>query len=412
MAKLGVIADDFTGAGDMGSFLAAGGMRTVLITEFRSNDKAPEMMIDADAIIIALKSRTEPVKKAVKDAIDALHWLQGQGCGHFYFKYCSTFDSTPKGNIGPVSDALMEALNTRQSILCPALPVNGRIVHDGKLYVNGVLLENSPMRNHPLTPMRQSDIVSLMTSQSKYPSRKIGRVYDKWKSMPKGVHREYLIPDCENEQDLVEIAHHFFTLPLLTGGSGLAYPLAKIFSAHQSAKKQENASWSKIPGNALLLAGSCSAQTLKQIQTYQKDGGVALAIPVNKMISGIFDFDEFVENIISNLQRKDVLIYSSNQPNEIEIFKHLDKDISEKIERVMGMIAQSALMHGCKKIIVAGGETSGAVTKALGVKSVHIGPSVAPGVPVMQDTASQLRLVLKSGNFGQDDFFEQAINAL
>lgn len=128
MAKLGVIADDFTGAGDIGSFLAAGGMRTILITEFRSNDKALEDMHDADAIIIALKSRTEPVKKAVSDALDALHWLQGQGCRHFYFKYCSTFDSTPKGNIGPVSDALMEALNIHQSILCPALPVNGRIV--------------------------------------------------------------------------------------------------------------------------------------------------------------------------------------------------------------------------------------------------------------------------------------------
>lgn len=410
MAKLGVIADDFTGAGDIASFLTAGGMRTILITQFQQSSHLQLHAADCDAIVIALKSRTEPVSKAVKDSIAALHWLQDHACHRFYFKYCSTFDSTEKGNIGPVADALMDALQVKQSILCPALPVNGRTVREGKLYVNGQLLEKSPMKDHPLTPMRNSDLVNLMAAQSRYSVRKIGKVQDGWHDCVTVKQREYLVPDCETENDLATIAKIFGHIPLLTGGSGLAYYLAKEYDSAEIS--HETMTWQHEEGTAFLLAGSCNARTIEQIQMFHRHGGNIVALPVQSIINGTFDFDGFTKKIRPLLEKQDLLIYSSGKPEQIAAWQQMDPCVSDKIEYVMGRLAQYAVSFGCQKIIVAGGETSGSVTKALGVKAALVGPSIAPGVPVMQDVYSSLKLVLKSGNFGQPDFFERAIQAL
>ena len=158
---LGCVADDFTGASDAASFLQKAGMKTILLNEVQQDVVIP---MDTEAIVIALKSRTIEKEKAVDDTLKAIKWLEGKGASKFYFKYCSTFDSTSEGNIGPVADAVMEYLGQEYTLLCPALPVNGRKVKEGKLYVKGVLLEESPMKNHPLTPMKKSITTMRTTS--------------------------------------------------------------------------------------------------------------------------------------------------------------------------------------------------------------------------------------------------------
>ncbi|MGJ9460031.1 3-oxo-tetronate kinase [Oceanobacillus sp. CF4.6] len=410
--RFGCIADDFTGGSDIASFFVKGGLSTVLYNGVPEANEDPK----ADVCVIALKTRTQETKTAVKDSLEAISWLKKKGAQQFYVKYCSTFDSTPEGNIGPICDAVMKVLDVPYTILCPALPVNGRTVKSGNLYVNGVPLHESPMKNHPLTPMWDSDIVELMGTQSTFPSMKLSRSINKeeLENYIENVTKEtdashfYLVPDHDKDKDAEKIIQLFGDLKLITGGSGLAEPLAKM---HNESVQTGISGKSKSP--ALILAGSCSEATRNQILEYQLSGGESYFMDPNKLLSGE-DSVENIWNVIKENKGKSILVYSSDTPKNVKKIQEQGiESVAEKLENATADLAERAVNSGYNRIIVAGGETSGAVTKRLGYSGYHIGESIAPGVPIMIPTHDiQTRIVLKSGNFGESDFFIRALSSI
>lgn len=412
MAKkmiIGCVADDFTGASDAASFLRKQGMKTVLFNEIPENS----LEEDCDAAVIALKSRTAPVREAVDDSMRALQWLRDNGAGQLYVKYCSTFDSTKEGNIGPILDAALEKFGIQYTVLCPSLPVNGRTVQDGCLYVNGIPLHETHMKNHPLTPMWDADISVLMREQSKYPCMKVSaELMSRGKeSVEQAVaafaeDREhfYVIPDYYEDIHGEWIHDCFGSLPLLSGGSGLLGCDALHVERKGSEKMQEQ----NQMGGSLLLAGSCSKATLEQIECYQRSGKPSVKIDPWSLLDG----DTTPERIWDEMKGQDgVLFYSSDRAEKVRENQREGKEkVAEILEQTMAALARLAVKDGYTQVIVAGGETSGAVTRGLGYQSYLIGESIAPGVPVMTPMEDRkIRLVLKSGNFGQPDFFERAV---
>ena len=409
---LGVAADDFTGASDAASFLVGAGVRTVMFNGVP--EKMPELKDDTEAIVVAMKTRTIPAEEAVQEMLAAFRWLKEIGAKQLYFKYCATFDSTAKGNIGPVADAVLDAWDLPCTILCPALPVNGRTVRDGKLYVNGIPLSESHMKNHPLTPMTESDVTKLIEMQSKYRAAKVsaeemeqGRI-----PSPEAGEIRYLVPEFYEEQHGDLIAETFGDLPFLTGGSGLCGALGRRYmrqrNAGGEARKTADAQTGAEPGKALLLAGSCSRITLEQIADYKAKGHPFLQILPEKLLAG----EQSAETAFAWAEAagSGALIYSSQSPEEMRASQALGQErVAEAIEQTMSDLAAMAVKAGWTRIISAGGETSGAVTRALGYEAFYIGQSVAPGVPMMAPVERpELRIVLKSGGFGQTDFFERA----
>lgn len=409
MAILGCIADDFTGASDMASFLVKGGMRTILYNGIPS---VPMETQDIDALVIALKTRTQNTENAVSVSLQAIQWLQKNGCTHYYIKYCSTFDSTETGNIGPICDAVMDYLKVHYTLLCPALPVNGRTVQNGNLYVNGIPLHHSSMKDHPLTPMWDCDLKKLMEPQSRYTVYKIGNNPDQW-NPPHSDPHYYLVPDCENEEDCRKIVEYFGHETLLTGGSGLACTLAKKLLENRNTLPGSRKNRDPATGNVLLLAGSCSETTRKQITYFQNHGGYSIQITPEAILDPSWNIRTFWRDIQKKLQDHHVLIYSSETPERVRQIQETFGDVSCKLEETASSLAQFASENGICKIVSAGGETSGAVTKKLGSQSFIIGESIAPGVPMMiPKEKPNMKLVLKSGNFGQEDFFVRAIQLL
>ncbi len=407
MAILGCIADDFTGASDAASFLVKGGMSVQLYNGIPENtaDLKP-----VQAIVIALKSRTQEAAQAVADSQKAAQFLLEQGITHLYFKYCSTFDSTPKGNIGPVCDALMEQMHAPYSLLCPSLPVNGRKVVDGKLFVNGIPLNESPMKDHPLTPMWDSHIANLMHPQSKYPCHILprGTVWNADEDKTPC----YLVPDYETDEDGEAIVRQFGHLAFLSGGSGLLKPLAEYLLSNSNNQNGESIPASAVPGKALLIAGSCSKMTLAQITWYQAQNLPSYRLDPPSLLNGSQTLDEIWEYVETHTDdHHAVLVYSSDTPEMVRQYQELGTErIAALLEQTSSDLAKRAVDHGYTRIISAGGETSGAVTKGLHFSSYQIGESIAPGVPVMVPaTRPDIRLVLKSGNFGQEDFFGRAL---
>ena len=411
MAVFGCIADDFTGASDAASFLVKGGMSVRL---YNGIPERPEDDGRAQAIVIALKSRTQETGQAVADSLRAARFLLDQGVKQIYFKYCSTFDSTPKGNIGPVADALMELLDVPCTILCPALPVNGRTVENGNLMVNGVPLHESHMKNHPLTPMWDSSIRRLMEPQSQWPCIETGSLssFSLEKAAEKaGTRRFYMIPDYKAAKDGEAIAAAFKDLALLTGGSGLLEPLARLWT--QSLSGGGRIPDSAVPGKALLLAGSCSKATLEQIAWYESRSNPSYKLDPRALLDGrqtVEDAWRFIQDHENDSGA--VLVYSSDTPEKVKEFQELGAEtVASLLEGAAAQLAVRAVKAGYTRIVSAGGETSGAVTRALGFSSYWIGESVAPGVPIMVPVKEPgIRLILKSGNFGQEDFFGRALS--
>ena len=408
----GVVADDFTGASDAASFLVKAGVPTVLFNGIP--DAEPEFSEETRAVVIALKTRTMPREHAVAESLAAFRKLKRMVASQLYLKYCSTFDSTSEGNIGPVADAVMKAWNIPYTVLCPSLPVNGRTVKNGILYVNGVPLAESPMRNHPLTPMRDSRLVNLIEMQSEFSAKVIGSSSMVAAGSVAAGKPCYLIPDYETDEDGDRIAAFFGNLSFLTGGSGLIGALGRRYvklygtiqeCSRSSVPRKDSAS----TGKALVLAGSCSAMTLRQIADYTGRGAVSYRLLPDELLDG----RQNVEKVFAWIQEQESgsLIFSSASPEDLEKSQKLGKErVAAKIEETLAGLARMAAEHGYTRIIVAGGETSGAVTQALGYQAFQIGESVAPGVPVMTPLANpSLRLVLKSGNFGQEDFFTRAL---
>lgn len=413
MLKLGVIADDFTGATDIASFLVKNGLSTIQLTEVHEDLKTPQ---DVEAIVISGKTRSCDPKLAIAESIKALNWLKSQGCERFYFKYCSTFDSTAQGNIGPVTDALMKELGVDFTILSPALPVNGRTVYKGYLFVNDGLLSESGMRNHPITPMTDSNLVRLMERQAqgkcavidvnvlKKDCPEILAYADKLKADD----FSYAAVDAIDEENLIKQGKAFCDYKLVTGGSGLAIGLAQ---ALRENKESNTAMEQGRPQGkyAVCLSGSCSVMTNRQVATYK-----AKATAMEADVTGILEGKEeecikaAVDFVLSHKDENLApLIYATADPDKLHaIQKRFGvEQSSHAVEQFFAKVASELKKQGFERFIVAGGETSGIVTKSLEVKGFYIGPSVAPGVPWVRAINTPISLVLKSGNFGNEDFF-------
>ncbi|MEM6159587.1 3-oxo-tetronate kinase [Erwinia sp. P6884] len=410
MTKLGVIADDFTGATDIASFMVNAGWRVVL---FNGVPAQTFEAVNIDAIVIALKSRSIPVKDAVSQSLAAANWLKAQGCERQFFKYCSTFDSTAQGNIGPVTDALMENLETRMTLVCPAVPDNGRTIVHGHLFVKGELLNESGMQHHPVTPMTQSSLKKLMEAQSVGLCGNIS--LDAIKNHPQQIaarmaesNAKYMIFDVLDNSDLLTVARETSAFPLVTGAAGLGYAIATLDVQQQPLPRSPIKIEAK--GFSVILSGSCSSMTNQQVDFYQQRAS-ALALNVEKIIHD----EGYIQSVISWVcahasEALAPLVYATQPPQLIEIIhkNYGPEFVSEKIECFFSALAQQLNEAGFNKFIVAGGETSGAVVQGLNINGMVIGDTVAPGVPWTQALGEKKWVILKSGNFGTSDFFLKA----
>ena len=414
---LGCIADDFTGATDLATMLVQNGMRTVQVVFVPGpNDPVPV----ADALIVALKSRTAPVGEAVADSRAALAWLRRAGCTQFFFKYCSTFDSTDEGNIGPVADALLEDLGAGFALACPAFPANGRSVYQGHLFVGAQLVNESGMQDHPLTPMKDANLVRVLSRQI---SGTVGLVA--YPIVVQGAHairramtglkeqgRRYGIIDAVTNDDLVAIgeaaAHH----ALITGGSGIAMGLPENFRrAGKLPLRTDAGTLPDVEGHAAVLAGSCSRATLFQIAKARDHMPTLELDPLSTPDAGALAA-EALAWITGKLGPTPILIAASAPPDKVAALQaRLGRaEAGAMIEAAMAEIAEALVARGVRRLIVAGGETSGAVVQRLGISHLRIGAAIDPGVPwtYAEGSGPALRLALKSGNFGAPDFFTRA----
>jgi 3-dehydrotetronate 4-kinase len=417
---LGCIADDFTGATDLASMLVKNGMASV------QTIGVPEESFDpagAQAAVIALKSRTIPAADAVRQSLAALEWLRKTGAKQVLFKYCSTFDSTDQGNIGPASEALLHALGADFTIACPALPENGRSVYMGHLFVGEKLLSDTHMRHHPLTPMTDSNLVGVLQRQSEAP---VGLVpYGVVDQGAEAIRRRFeelrgqgmrqAITDAISERHLVDLGTACTDLELITGGSGIAIGLPANFRRRGLLDRSRPADQlPRIGGHAAVLAGSCSAATLDQIARFREHGPVLEIDPI-ALGEGADEAGRALAWAGERLGEAPILIASS-APSEqvVNVQKRLGRErAGALIEDAMAKIARGLVERGVRRLVVAGGETSGAVVEALGVKALRIGAPIDPGVPWTASLGEpKLLLALKSGNFGAPDFFTKAFARL
>ncbi|MEW9583414.1 3-oxo-tetronate kinase [Paraburkholderia sp. DGU8] len=424
-ALLGCIADDFTGATDLANMLVRGGMRTVQTIGVPASNEA----VEADALVVALKSRTIPAADAVAQSLAALDWLRAQGCRQFFFKYCSTFDSTDAGNIGQVSDALLDALAadgnpSAFTIACPAFPENGRTIFRGHLFVGDVLLNESGMENHPLTPMRDANLVRVLQRQT--PS-KVGLVrYDVVAKGVPGVRAAFdalrgegvrmAIADAVSDADLHVLGEACADLALITGGSGIALGLPANFRrAGLLAQRADAARLPRVEGLSVVLAGSASKATNAQVAAWRANRP-AFRIDPLAAARGEAVVEQALAFAQTHLERAEpVLIYATATPDEVKsVQRELGvNEAGHLVEATLASIARGLRERGVRKFVVAGGETSGAVVQALDVRTLRIGAQIDPGVPATATTGAEpLALALKSGNFGTTDFFDKALRHL
>ncbi len=412
---LGAIADDFTGATDLANMLVRGGMRTVQLLGV-PDGPAP----DADAVVVALKSRTIAPREAVAQSLAALAWLRQAGARQYFFKYCSTFDSTDRGNIGPVADALMDALDTDFTVACPAFPENARTIFRGYLFVGDVLLSESGMKDHPLTPMTDANLVRVLQRQT---ARKVGLVrHDAVAAGPQAIRARFdalrregagmAIVDAISDADLHTIGAACADLTLVTGGSGVAIGLPGNFRNRGLVGAPERAAeLPKVPGRAAVISGSCSVATNGQVAEWLKSRPGFRIDPL-QLAAGQPLVAQAREWAAKELASGPVLVYATANPDDVRAAQaQLGVErAGQLVERCMAEVARDLVAHGVRRLVVAGGETSGAVVQALGVTRLRIGPQIDPGVPwTMSLGEPNILLALKSGNFGAPDFFAKAL---
>ena len=412
-AILGCIADDFTGATDLAGMLVRHGMRAV---QTIGVPDGPASGIDADAIVVALKSRTIPAAEAIAQSLEALEWLQAAGVQRFYFKYCSTFDSTADGNIGPVAEALMARLGADRTIFCPAFPENGRTIFKGYLFAGEVLLNESGMQDHPLTPMTDPNLVRVLAAQSE---ADVGLL--DYRVLSKGAEAAraaldgmppLVVADATDEDDLRTLAAASAHLPLTTGGSGLAVGMPAAFEAAGLFKVQGAADdLPEIGGDAVVISGSCSRATNEQVRLFLKDRPGFQIDPLS-LAEGRDLGQEALEWARDKLSSGPALIYATAEPEAVRAAQaKLGREAAgAAVEDALAKAAAGLKASGVRRFVVAGGETSGAVVQALGVDALRIGREIDPGVPWCASVGDEpLALALKSGNFGAPDFFAKAI---
>ncbi len=409
--KLGVIADDFTGATDIAGFLVENGLATLQLAGI-----PPAVDLSGiDAVVISLKSRSCPTDEAVRDSLAALDWLKARGCPRIYQKYCSTFDSTAAGNIGPVTDALLAALESRFTLICPALPVNGRTVYQGNLFVGAQPLAESGMRHHPITPMTDSNLLRLMEGQGSgraglVPFTTIAQgpaaIADAFEQLTQAGVR-YAVVDTLTEQHLLDIAEAAIEMPLVTGGSGLAIGLARLLGNGNPAAAR--AAGRPLGTRAVVLSGSCSEMTNRQVAHY-REVAPALAFDVAACLTQADYPAELARWVLDQPASPAPMIHATTSPDRLaEIQARYGGDLaSEAVEQCFARLAVLLRAAGIDSFIIAGGETSSRITQALGIAAFHIGPQIAPGVPWVRATDTPLSLALKSGNFGDETFLSRA----
>ncbi|EHR69577.1 hypothetical protein BurJ1DRAFT_0696 [Burkholderiales bacterium JOSHI_001] len=423
---LGCIADDFTGATDLANNLVRHGMRTVQTIGVPTDAAEP---LDADAVVVALKSRTIAPADAVAQSLAALRWLQGQGVAQVYFKYCSTFDSTPQGNIGPVTDALLDALHGPDqgfTIVCPAFPENQRTVFKGHLFVGDVLLSDSGMRNHPLTPMTDANLVRVMQAQTR---RRVGLVaQDVVARGPDAIRERFAelqaqgvgvaVLDAVDNADLLRIGPALAGLLLVTAGSGIAIGLPPNW-AQRLNRAAGAAQLPAAAGLKAVVSGSCSVATNAQVRQFIQAGRPAFAVDPLAVAAGTDVVAQALAALVPGLQGGPVLAYATAEPDAVKAVQAQlgTEKAGALVEDTLSRIALGLVRSGVRQLVVAGGETSGAVVQALGVRRMAIGPQIDPGVPwtAVQSPAAggqTLHLALKSGNFGSTDFFTKAFTLL
>ena len=413
---LGCIGDDFTGSGDLANTLAKQGMRTALYSGIPTSTDTDQLNVEAG--VVALKTRSIKADDAIKQSLQALEWLRSQGCRQFFFKYCSTFDSTADGNIGPVAEALAKELDAAQVIVCPAFPGTGRSLYMGHLFVNDRLLNESGMQNHPITPMTDADIRRVLQAQCK---ASVGHVpYQDVLQGPAAIQKKlgseqsaghlFMVVDALSDADLISIGKASSQLRLITGGSGVALGLPANFQAagDTSGGRPE---WLGESGLTVALSGSCSIATLQQVERHLQSN------PGKQVIAS-----DVIENIVTAksvcewVLQQDAgipLVYSSADPAAVEQMqaRYSQSVCSDALEQFFSDLSRQLVDAGISKLITAGGETSGAVVEGLGLNALQIGPEIDPGVPALRANAN-LVLTLKSGNFGAVDFFAKAAQTL
>ncbi|MGN9822008.1 3-oxo-tetronate kinase [Streptomyces sp. SD11] len=413
--RIGCIADDFTGGTDVAAAFRRAGLRTALV--FGIPDDTTVLPADCDAAVVALKSRSTPADEAVGDSLAAQRWLWAKGAAQVYFKYCSTFDSTPKGNIGPVTDALMDAAGAGVTLHCPASPPNGRTVYQGHLFVHDQLLSDSPLRHHPLNPMTDPVLVRLLSAQTLHQVALIDRP-----TVRQGVeavrealvaHQQvgvrHVIADALTDDDLAVLGAAALELPVVAGAAGLAEGLGHAYPAVATAAPEP------LPrgGRAAVLAGSCSARTLEQIAQFYAADLPSLHLDVLAAATGRDVTGEALAWYDAQDDDRPVLIYASASPEELAAVQAQlgVAEAAAQVEDLLGTLASHLVDRGVRRLLVAGGETSGAVTTALGVRAVLVGEEADPGVPWTYAATEKgdLALMLKSGNFGAPDLFTRAL---
>ncbi|MBN9780994.1 hypothetical protein GQP18_24410 [Vibrio parahaemolyticus] len=405
---IGIIADDFTGATDAASFLVKGGLSVSIFNTIPTQC----LSTTTDAIIIAQKTRSLPPHDAVLQSVQAAQWLLDNGCNQLYFKYCSTFDSTAEGNIGPITDALQKLTNSSFTLLCPALPINGRTVYQGYLFVNSQLLCESGMKDHPLTPMKDANLIRLMDKQS---AKKTAVI--KHQDIVKGVDAVkdailtlsqqgygYAVCDTITDDDLLIIAKAAQNLPLLTGGSGLVGALATIKSQRKSPSQKLTFSPIK---SGVIFSASCSLQTNRQVEVYKKISP-SYKIDVQLCLTDS-EYPKKIAKWVLNNQTNEYfpMVYATVSSEELQQIQRQygQETTSKAIEKLFYTITQILKIKETNYFIVAGGETSGVVGKALEAESFMTGQEIAPGVPWLKVLDDDIFITFKSGNFGNDQFF-------
>jgi len=422
--KLGCIADDFTGATDLANNLVRAGMRVV---QAMGVPMQP-LDSDADAVVVALKTRTLPANEAIEESLAALRWLQAQGAQQIYFKYCSTFDSTAQGNIGPVTEALMDALADETgsdfTIATPAFPDNQRTVFKGHLFVGDVLLNESGMQNHPLTPMTDANLVRFLQTQCR---RSVGLIDYKVVAQGETAIRERIaelraqgvgvaVVDAISNDDPLRLEPALKGMPLVTAGSGVAIGLPANFGIAPSNTA------SALPaaiGLQAVVSGSCSLATNRQVMAFIKSGQPAFSVDALQVAAGVDVTRQALAWAAPLLVHGPVLIYSTAQANTVKMVQGRlgVEQAGAMLERTLAAIAHGLVALGVRQLVLAGGETAGACVQALNITQMKIGLQIDPGVPWCHAQTEAaipdgLHLTLKSGNFGTDDFFTKAFTRL
>jgi uncharacterized protein YgbK (DUF1537 family) len=419
--QLACIADDITGASDLALILASNGMSVSLVLGVPPDN----IEIHSDAVVVALKIRTAPVETAVSQAEVSARRLLALGASQLYFKYCSTFDSTDQGNIGPVTEALLKMVEAEFTVVCPAFPAAGRIIKDGVLYVGGVPLAESSMRHHPLTPMTRSSLLELMNAQTRAGSSGLvdlntvrsgsEAILNRFVALQDNGIR-FAVTDAESDDDLLKIAAACEDMKLLTGASALATGLPNNFrNRGLVSRTTAHAEFpSDLPGHPVILAGSCSEATRGQV-AFMARSHSSIVVDPQKLNENQDHVKQLCTKASESWRQGPVLIYSSANPQDVRDAqaKLGPEKSAELVEQALGTIATELAAKGASKFIVAGGETSGAVAKALGIKLLETGPKIDVGVPWMISNENHPKvLAFKSGNFGEEDFFIKAMAML